>query len=67
MRDPGVDVGRTTRRLATISAGTMLLAVGLLCLGEAPGKSGPRARWARSDVKVGRLSSFAFGGKLEAE
>jgi hypothetical protein len=46
---------------AAISVGTGLLAFGFLCLGMAVGKTGPHARVARSDVKVGRLSSFAFG------
>jgi hypothetical protein len=47
-------VGEPPSALGTVSAGTALLAAGLLSLGEAVSKSG-------SGVKVGRLSSFAFG------
>jgi len=47
--------------LGAMSAGTMLLATGLLCLGEAVSKSGPIVRWRGTDVKDSRLSSFAFG------
>jgi hypothetical protein len=44
-----------------VSLGAMGLAVGLFSLREAFGSTGPRATWNRSDVPVGRLSSFAFG------
>lgn len=54
-------VGEPPAALGTISAGTMALATGLLCLGEAVSKGGSRAKWRGSDAKVGRLSSFAFG------
>jgi len=47
--------------LSVLSAGMALLSVGLLCLGEAFSRSGSHAKWRGSDVKVGRLSSFAFG------
>jgi hypothetical protein len=54
-------VGEPPAALGTISAGTMALVTGLLCLGEAVSKGGSCAKWRGSDAKVGRLSSFAFG------
>jgi hypothetical protein len=46
-----------------ISGGVMLLVSGLFCLRAAADKTAEAARgkWARSNVKVGRLSEFAFG------
>jgi hypothetical protein len=54
-------VGEPPAAVGIISAGTMALAIGVLCLGEAVSKSGSPAKWRGSDAKVGRLSSFAFG------
>jgi hypothetical protein len=54
-------VGESPVTLGSVSAGTALTAAGLLGLGEAVSKSGSPARWRGSGVKVGRLSSFAFG------
>jgi hypothetical protein len=54
-------VGEPPAALGAISAGTAALAVGLLGLGEAVSNSGSPAKWRGSDVKVGRLASFAFG------
>ena len=54
-------VGKPPDALGLVSAGTAAMSVGLLTLGEAVSKSGSPARWRGTDVKVGRLSSFAFG------
>src|SRR5262249_15580829 len=54
-------VGKPPDALGLVGAGTAALSVGLLALGEAVSKSGSPARWRGTDVKVGRLSSFAFG------
>jgi hypothetical protein len=53
--------GRLPAQPLTISLGGMLLVTGLFCFGEAFSKSGSQAKWRRSDVRVGRLSSFAAG------
>jgi hypothetical protein len=39
----------------------MLLVTGLFFLGEAFGTSGPGTKWRRTNVRLGRLSSFAGG------
>lgn len=54
-------VGKPPQVVGLVSAGTAMTSVGLLILEEAFGKSGSPARWRGTDVKVGRLSSFAFG------
>ena len=54
-------VGKAPDALGLVSAGTAVMSVGLLILGEAVSKSGSPAQWRGTDVKVGRLSSFAFG------
>jgi hypothetical protein len=54
-------VGRPPDALGLVSAGTAMMSVGLLTLGEAFSKSGWQARWRGTGVTVGRLSSFAFG------
>jgi hypothetical protein len=54
-------LGEPPAAWARISGGTMSLAGGLLLLGAAVSKSAARGTWRGSDVKFGRLSSFAFG------
>jgi hypothetical protein len=54
-------VWKPPNALSLVIAGTATMSVGLLTLGEAVSKSGSSARWWGTDVKVGRLSSFAFG------
>ncbi len=44
-----------------IPGGVVLLVTGLFCLRGAADKTADRGRWRGSKVKVGRLSSFAFG------
>jgi hypothetical protein len=44
-----------------ISAGVMLLVTGVFCLRAAADKTADRGKWKRSNVKLGRLSAFAFG------
>jgi len=44
-----------------ISCGVMLLVTGVFSLREAVDKTADRPKWARSNVKVGRLSALAFG------
>lgn len=44
-----------------ITCGVMGLVTGLFTLREAVDKTADRGTWARSNVKVGRLSAFAMG------
>jgi hypothetical protein len=44
-----------------ISGGVMLLVTGLFTLREAFSETPPGAKWSRSDVLTGRLSTFALG------
>ncbi len=44
-----------------ITGGVMLLVTGLFSLREAFSTTDPHAKWGRSDVPCGRLTSFAFG------
>jgi hypothetical protein len=57
----GLVAGKSPNALGLVSAGIAVMSAGLLALGEAVSKSGSSARWRWTDVKVGRLSSFAFG------
>lgn len=47
--------------LMAITCGVMLLVTGLFDLRAAVDKNADRGKWARSNVKVGRLSNFAMG------
>jgi hypothetical protein len=44
-----------------LSCGLMLLVTGLFLLRAAADKTADRGTWARSNVKIGRLSGFALG------
>ena len=57
----GLTLGKPPDARGLVSAGIALISFGLLTLGEAVSKGGSQAKWRGTEVKVGRLSSFAFG------